>query len=287
MRRQMGVLLLAGLFAVTPASGQATGATVVVSIHPYASLVGQIAGDLVKVVQVLPSGASPHTFDPTPSQVTAVAGASLVVMNGGTDAWMRKIADAAAPRAPLFVVTDELDFVPIQGTDVGVAANPHVWLDPRLMAELVPKLVDALANVDPGDAAAFRNNGAALSASLTDLDAQLGAELASLKGAPFVPIHDAWPYFARRYGLDLVVSLEPTPGRDPSPRYVAEAVAKIRASGARAVFAEAQLSSRPAEVVARSAGVGLATLDPLGKDGQSYQQLMLANAATIRAALGP
>jgi len=283
----MAIALLPALLALPAASAQPARITVAVSIHPYASLVRQIAGDHANVVEVLPSGASPHTFDPAPSQVTAVAGASLVIMNGGTDAWMGRIAGAAAPAAPVFVVIERLAFTPVQGTDQGVAVNPHVWLDPSLMAKLVPQLVDALVTVDPADAAAFRENGATLAASLRDLDARLGASLAPLRGAAFVPFHDAWPYFARRYGLDLIVSLEPAPGRDPSPRYVAEAVAKIRRSGARAVFDEAQLSPRPAQVVAESAGVGLATLDPIGTDDQSYQELMLANAATVTQALTP
>lgn len=259
---------------------------VAVSIRPYASLLEQIAGDAATVVQVLPAGASPHTFDPRPSQVTAIAGSALVVMNGGADEWMRKLAAAAAPHAPLFVVTERLAYTPIQGTDAGVGANPHVWLDPSLMATLVPQLVDALARIDPADAATFRRNGGTLVALLRTLDSLLASELAPLKGAAFVPFHDAWPYFARRYALDLVVSIEPAPGRDPSPRYVADAVARIRASGARAVFDEAQLNPRPAEVVAQTAGVALATLDPIGRDGESYQQLMRRDADVVAAALG-
>lgn len=119
---------------------------VAVSIHPCASLVAQIVGTDATVVQVLPSGASPHTFDPKPSQVNAIAGAALVVMNGGADEWMRKIATAAAPKAPLLVVTERLAFQTIQGTDEGVGANPHVWLDPSLMVKVVPVLVDALSS---------------------------------------------------------------------------------------------------------------------------------------------
>jgi len=260
---------------------------VAVSIHPYASLVEQIVGSDATVVQVLPSGASPHTFDPTPSQVTAIAGSALVIMNGGVDEWMRKVAVSAAPKAPLFVVTERLSFTPIQGTEAGVAANPHVWLDPSLMVRLVPQLVGALTAVDPADAATFRANGAALVTSLQTLDGELSAELAPLEGVAFVPFHDAWPYFARHFGLDLVVSIEPAPGREPSPRYVADAIAKIRASGARAVFDEAQLSPRPAEVVAQAAGVRLATLDPVGRSDQTYQQLMRADVAIVKAALTP
>lgn len=281
-RSRRRLALVAALLGVL-ASAQAEP-VVVASLHPYADLLRQIVGDRASVVQLLPSGASPHTFDPTPSQARALAGASLVVMNGGIDDWARRLVAAAAPATPLFVVTERLSYTPIQGSD-GAAGNPHVWLDPSLMAAAVPLWVSALTQVDPADGQLFRHNGERLVASLRALDTALAAELAPLAGAPFVPFHDAWPYFARHFHLDLVASIEPSPGREPSPRYVAEAVATIRATGARAVFAERQLDPRPAQVVAEAAGVSLATLDPLGGAGESYQQLLEANVATIVKAL--
>ena len=257
---------------------------IVASIHPYADLLQQIAGDRADVVQLLPSGASPHTFDPTPSQARAIAGAALVVINGGVDDWARRLVTAAAPRTPLMVVTEQLHYRPIQGGD-GASGNPHVWLDPSLMVQAVPLWVAALSRVDPADAATFRANGERLVTSLETLDRELAQALAPLAGAPFVPFHDAWPYFARHYGLDLVVSIEPSPGREPSPRYVADAVATIRRVDARAVFDERQLNPRPAQVVAAAAGVPLVTLDPLGGRTESYQQLMRANVAAVLGAL--
>lgn len=254
--------------------------SVVVSIHPYADLVTQIAGGKVDVHQLLPSGASPHTFDPTPSQARVLAGADLAVMNGGVDDWLRQLLRATAPGVPLVVVTERIPYQPIQG-GAGAGANPHVWLDPSLMEEAVPVLVSALSRIDPTDAALYRANGAAVRASLRTLDEELTAQLAPLRGAPFVPFHDAWPYFARHFGLDLVVTIEPSPGREPSPRYVADAVAAIRKSGAKAVFGERQLDPRPAQVVAEAAGVALATLDPIGDSDQSYQDMMRANVAII------
>jgi len=254
--------------------------SVVVSIHPYADLVTQIAGGQVAVHQLLPSGASPHTFDPTPSQARLLAGADLAVMNGGVDDWLRQLLRATAPRVPLVVVAERIPYHPIQG-DAGAGVNPHVWLDPSLMEEAIPVLVSALSHIDPADTALYQANGAALRASLRTLDEELTAQLAPLRGAPFVPFHDAWPYFARHFGLDLVVTIEPSPGREPSPRYVADAVAAIRKSGAKAVFGERQLDPRPAQVVAEAAGVKLATLDPIGRSDQSYQDLMRANVATI------
>jgi zinc transport system substrate-binding protein/manganese/iron transport system substrate-binding protein len=282
-RRSLRALLIALAALLAPSALART--SIVVSIHPYADLVRQIVGDQADVHQVLPSGASPHSFDPRPSDSMTMAGADLVVMNGGIDDWLTKLVRAAAPDVPTLVVTRALAFDPIQGDAADGTFNPHVWLDPSLMAQAVPLLADAVAGVDPEHADAYRNRAEALAAALRTLDEALAAQLAPLAGAAFVPFHDGWPYFARHYGLDLVVSIEPFAGREPSARYVSRAIADIRASGARAVFSERQLNPRPAQVVAEAAGVTLAILDPIGSDGQSYQELMRANVATVVEAL--
>ena len=270
------LLALGGTAAARP--------VIVATLHPYADLLRQIVGDRAEVVQLLPSGASPHTFDPTPSQARSIAGAALVVMNGGVDDWATRLVASAAPNATVFVVTQSLTFDPIQGSG-GAGANPHVWLDPSLMAALTPLLVQALSAVDPADAVSFQTKGASLATSLKRLDEELAKAMAPLRGAPFVPFHDGWPYFARHYGLDLIASIEPAAGREPSPRKIADAVATIGSTKAKAIFDERQLNPRPAQVVAAAAGVPLVTLDPLGDANERYQDLMRANVRAIVRAL--
>lgn len=108
-----------------------------------------------------------------------------------------------------------------------------------------------------------------------------------MQDAPFIPYHDAWPYFVRRYGLDQVAVLEPAPGREPSPSYLAGVLGTIADTGATALFVDVQLPARPAELVAAEAGVPLYTLDPEGGGfGElSYQALMRRNAEIIVAGL--
>ena len=270
---------------------------VVVSIHPLFDVVRQIAGDDADVVRVLAPGSSPHTFDPTPRDVARIASADLIVMNGGLDLWLRNLVEASGARA---VVVELIAFDGVRAAladgfpdlvarDAGGAAgalfgfNAHVWLDPLVMAAAVPDLARALADVDPAAAERYGARAAALVADLTALHAELAAALAPLAGAPFVPFHDAWPYFAARYGLDLIVEIEPFPGREPSPAYLRTALAQIRDSGARVIFSEAQLERRAAEVVAAEAGVALAELDPLGglPGRERYQELLRWNAAVL------
>lgn len=289
--------------------------TVVTSIHPLYTVTQDIAGEHAEVVRLLPPGASPHTFDPSPRDVAQLEEADLLVMNGVLDEWLVEMSEAVNADAPLFELVAELEFEPVGGHDEehgeheegepedeahgdeesenedahdhgGV--NPHLWLDASLMAQAAPLIAAQLAEVDPENAEAYRANGERLAAELTALDAELRETLEPVAGAAFVPFHDAWPYFARHYGLDLVVEIEPAPGREPSPAYVAEALELIADSGAEAIFSEVQLSPRPAEVVAESADLPLYLLDPVGGGAEtgSYAELMRYNARTILEALG-
>ncbi len=272
---------------------------VVVSIHPWADLVSRVGGDDVEVTTLLPAGASPHAFEPLPSQAALLAEADLVVMNGGLDAWLSRLLDAVAPRANRLVIMDRVDFVPIQGEGhdeteaasgrhegVG-AANPHVWLDPQVAARAVAVIATELAMIRPAGAERFEARAGALEAQLSQLDAELSALLAPVRDRPFVPFHDAWAYFAARYQLDLVATLEPFPGREPSARYVAETVLAVRRTGATVIFDERQLSGRTARVVAESGGLRVVTLDPIGgpPGPESYLDLLRHNASLIAAAL--
>jgi zinc transport system substrate-binding protein len=292
--RRFGAFLTALVAFALVAGAAFARPSVVVSIHPLFDLVRQLAGDDADVVRVLAPGASPHTFDPSPRDVARLVRADLVVMNGGLDLWLRGLVEASGARAPIVEVLGLesvrqalADGFPtlVTRTAGGATAgfNTHVWLDPLVMAAALPDLAAALAEVDPPRAEAYRARATALVAELEALDLELRATLAPIAGAAFVPFHDAWPYFAARYGLDLIVEIEPFPGREPSPAYLREALRLIRASGATAVFSEAQLERRPAEVVAAEAGVALFELDPLGgfPGRERYQDLLRWNAAVL------
>jgi len=285
------IALLVGWAAIGSASARPS---VVVSIHPLFDLVRQIAGDDAVVLRVLAPGASPHTFDPSPRDVGRLVAADLVVTNGGLDLWLRGLVEASGARAPIVEViglpavqralaASFPDLVPVDAGGATLGFNSHVWLDPVVMAAALPDLAEALAGVDPAHADAYRARAEALVADLLALDVELRTTLAPVAGAPFVPFHDAWPYFAARYGLDLIVEIEPFPGREPSPAYLREALGLIRASGARTVFSEVQLQRRPAEIVAAEAGVALHELDPLGgfPGRERYQDLLRWNAAAL------
>lgn len=295
--------LLGALLWAPGAAAQAL--PVAVSIHPLGLLVSAVGGDAVEVRTLLPPGASPHGFEPTPSQVRALAGADLLVTVGaGMDAWADRMYAAVggtarmalADHGPLLPAGPghphhDADHDDADDHDQG-AGDPHVWLDPVWVHDhALPALETALAEADPEHAVQFQAGAEALAERLTALDRDLEAELAPAKGRAFVAFHGSWTYFAARYGLRQVAVVEPLPGREPSARWMAEVIGAARESGARVVLVEPQFSPRPARTIAAQFGGRVVTVDPMGDprtpQGATYEALIRFNARAFRAGLAP
>ncbi|MFA5552864.1 MAG: metal ABC transporter substrate-binding protein [Trueperaceae bacterium] len=297
--RKLAALLLVA--ALSPALAQGAAPKVVVSIHPLYDLVRRVAGPDAEVTRLLPPGVSTHTYDPRPSDLRTITAADLMIINGGLDLWATKLLSASGSGAALLevlalpevqaeAVTRFPDLVRTDAAGAVTVMNTHVWLTPTLMMAALPGITGALTSLAPAHAAGFEARAAALETQLGELHEQLQELLAPVEGAAFVPFHDAWPYFAAEYSLDLIVEIEPYPGREPSPAYLRYALELILESGAKAIFSEVQLSRRPAEVLAAEANVALYELDPKGgvAGRDTYEQLLLFNAAVLAEALqGP
>ena len=218
-------------------------------------------------------------------------------MNGGLDDWLHRLLEATASEATRVNVLESFDHDALAsadethgGGDHGGAhahdhssSNSHVWLDPTLAAQGVAAIAAALKALDPVNETVYERNASVVVGRLIALDEELRALLSPFAGVPIVPFHDAWVHFASRYDLDIVATIEPFPGREPSASYVTAAVERITTAGVAVIFTEGQLSDRTAHVVAESAGVRLATLDPLGgaPGPLDYFELLRWNAAVI------
>lgn len=288
-------LALAPVLAAALAAGGGERPAVAATIPPVADLVRRVAGPGIEVATLLPAGASPHTFEPAPSSVRAVARSRvLFVVGAGLDAWAGRLAAAGPPGMVTVDLSEGVDLVTgladdhrDGGGDADGGANPHYWLDPVVAADLAGRIEAALAAAFPREAGGLRSRAAALEGELRDLDAEIRASVARLPGRRLVTFHDSWPYLARRYGLEVAGVIELAPGREPGPRHLAGIVERIRSLKVGAVFAEPQLPSRPAEVIAREAGVRLVLLDPLGgvPGREGYLDLMRYNLRRLEEGL--
>jgi zinc transport system substrate-binding protein len=123
--------------------------------------------------------------------------------------------------------------------------------------------VAALSELAPDRAAAFRANGEAYRARLTALEERMRSVLAPYAGTPIVTFHEAFPYFARDFRLEVAGVIEREPGTEPSARELADTVKLVRARGVKALFAEPQFPDRSAQVIAAETGAKVYQLDPV------------------------
>jgi ABC-type Zn uptake system ZnuABC Zn-binding protein ZnuA len=286
----LALLLLAGCGSSSGGSGLRVVATTT-QIGDWTRAVG--GGD-VAVHQILQPNTDPHEYEPRPQDVEATAGAKVVFENGDElDHWMGKVVSQAGGDPRVLVLGDR---VPIRrpGEASGPEASrfdPHWWHDPRNAEAAVRSIRDGLAAADPAHRAAYARRAAAYLRRLRALDTPLAACFARLPRAErmLVTDHDAFGYFAHRYGLDVVGAVIPsqTTQAQPSAGATARLIRLIRREHVRAVFPESSINRRLADTIARETGATSQytlygdTLGPAGSAGATYFGMEQANADAI------
>ncbi len=256
---------------------------VVVSIPPLHSLTAAVMDGVGRPVLLLRGTRSPHDHSLRPSQAAALENADLVVWVGeGLEAFLGRALTGLAGRA------EDLEVIEIEGlvllanrevkTDPGHdddhghdhghygRIDPHLWLDP-VNARLIAKALAArLATLDPANAVRYRTNATRLAVHLDALDLELGQALASVKGRRYLVYHDAYRYFARRYGLGGLGAVTLDAARKPGAGRLMELRRQIAESGVRCLFHEPQFPAALLTTLAEDHDVRAAELDPLGVD---------------------
>jgi ABC-type Zn uptake system ZnuABC Zn-binding protein ZnuA len=237
---------------------------VVATTTVLADLVAQVGGEHVSVESIVPKGAEVHTFDPSPSDARRIAGARLLVMNGlGLDEWVADlVTEAGSMDLPTVRLAEDLPGVEYlageehaeDGGESGV--NPHLWLNVAYARKYVEKLTSALVAADPANAAAYQANSATYDQRLAELDDFARAQVGMIPEAnrKVVSFHEAFPYFAAAYGLEIVGVVVDAPGQDPSAGEIAALIEAIRANDVKAIFSEVQFNPDLADRIAAETG---------------------------------
>lgn len=274
----------------TPAPG---ALKVVTTTTVLADMVRQVGGADVDVTSIVPKGAVVETFDPSPRDIAAVSAADLVVMNGvGLDDWLQPVIQATATGVPVVRLAEDLPGVEYVAEGDGEARNPHLWLNVAYAARYAERIGDALATADAAKADRFRAGATEYADRLDRLDQQVHDRVATipLANRKLVSFHEAFPYFADAYGLEIVGSVVQVPGQDPSAGEVAALVDAIKRSGAKAVFTEAGFNPELSRAIAQEAGVEVESNlynDSLGDPpADTYEGLIRWDTDRIVAALG-
>jgi ABC-type Zn uptake system ZnuABC Zn-binding protein ZnuA len=275
---------------------------VATTVSPITSIVSQIAGNRVSVQGIVPEGVNSHTFEPPPSTAKLLSKADVIFVNG------LKLEDptkdmAAANMKPGARIV-ELGTQSIAKADwifdfsfpaKDGKPNPHLWTDPLYAIKYAKTVRDALTSADPEGKAVFAKNYANFEQVATSISNSLKSDQKSLPkdSRTLLTYHDAYAYFSRDYGWNVIGAIQPSNFEDPTPKEIARLIDQVRSAKVEAIFGSEVFPSKVLEEIGNETGVRyvdtLRDDDLLGIPGQpehSWQALMRSNYVTMIEALG-
>ena len=286
---------------------QSKGVKVVTTFLPITLFTEAVAGDCADVTALIPANLGPHDFQATPSDLTDLSGANVLVKNGlGMEEFLDDLI-SSADNKDLMVIDSSSGVATIEsaeddhhghdhhGHDHGHShgeVNPHIWLDPILAVQQVENIRDGLVKADPSCADGYKKNAELYTAKLKKLNTEFTAKLKPFKGRTFVAFHDFAPYFANRYSLkaEYLVDL---PEMNPSPADLQRVAAQVKASGLNALLSEPQEGKRSFNALAKDLGVNIVEFNPLetgsiesAKVPGTYFEVMRSNVNNLVKAIG-
>src|SRR4051812_3499704 len=265
------LLLLPFVAAIAgaPAPKAPAGKLNVVSTTPdLGALAREIGGDRVDVKTLAKPTEDPHFVDAKPSHIVTLNRADVLVEGGAEleQGWMPPLLDNARNAkiqvgAPGRVTASSgIKMLEVPATldrsrgDVHALGNPHFLIDPKNAKIVAANIAQHLTQVDPAGAATYAAN---LKKFTADVDAKTAVwekTMAPFKGAKVVTYHNDFVYFADRFGIEVVETLEPKPGIAPSPAHLAQVISAMKSNNANAVLVQPYQNRKTAETVARQTG---------------------------------
>lgn len=267
--------------------------SVVAALYPVQEAAQKVGGGLVDVINLTAPGVEPHDLELAPDQVEAIATADVVLYlgEGFQPAVQDAIGDAEGVAVDLLAGLPTV--APPSGSEDGLTADPHVWLDPVLYARMIDEVRAALARSAPDDASTFRTNADAFISEISRLADDYATGLASCERTLMVTNHAAFGYLATEYGLTQEAITGLAPDAEPSAQRLAELKGLVERRGVTTIFTEDLVSPKVAETLAEEAGVQTAVLhtvegltDEEVTAGDDYGSQMQENLSILRTALG-
>jgi ABC-type Zn uptake system ZnuABC Zn-binding protein ZnuA len=275
---------------------------VVTTVAPLTSIAANVIGDGADIEGVVPEGTNSHTFEPRPRVAELLAEADVLFVNGleledpTVELAEANLADGAeiVELGNETITPDEylydFSFPENEGRP-----NPHLWTDPLLARRYAEVVKDTMAGRDPGNAATYEANYQAFSDLIDELDAAMRTSFATIprKDRKLLTYHDAYAYFARDYGWDVIGAIQVSDFEDPTPGEVADLIDQVEREGVPAVFGSEVFPSPVLEQIGREAGVDYVDVlrdddlpDEPGDPEHSWLGLMRFDFITMVEALG-
>ncbi len=264
--------------------------TIVTSFYPiYLSTINVTAGiDNVEVINLTkPQTGCLHDYQLTPDDLITLENASVFVINGAD---MESFLDAAIKNQKSLKIVTASANIPLIKDSTG-SPNPHVWVSITNNILEVRNIANQLSEIDKPNAAKYKSNAEIYISKLETLKAKMHKAIDPLKNRDIITFHEAFPYFAKEFDLNIVSVIEREPGVAPSPQELADTIEIIKKSKVKAIFAEFQYPVKAAETIARETNVKIYNLDPIvtgetnsnNKDG--YIKTMELNLLSLEEAL--
>jgi len=274
----IGICILLTTFVVSCDDGEDdTGKIgVVVTLLPQAQFVEEVGGDRVAVTVMVPPGASPHTYEPIPSQMVAVAEADLYAKVGsGVEfelVWLDNLIDQNADMLvvdcskgiELIEMSTSYEHEGESDEHEHESMDPHIWMSPKNAMTMVNNICDGLIQTDPSSTDYYESNRDAYLAQLSEIDDDLESSLIGVSNRTFMVYHPAFGYLAHDYNLRML-SVEEE-GKEPTAAGLAHLIDQAKEHGIKVVFAEPQFDPSKAETIADAIGGTVVMINPLAED---------------------
>lgn len=306
MRFPRLLVLIAFFIGLIPGSTQLVTAQddrlqIAVSTPLLADIVQNVSGDRADVFSILPEDADPHTWEAAPQDIVRVTEADTFVSIGAhlepfveSGGWRRAVIDGGVSQ---LVIAEQVELIDVDKViDHGDhvhdlrEGDPHIWLDPNKVIEALPAIEHHLTDLDPDGASTYAANRDAYTATLAELDAELEASFATIpaENRVLVVFHDAYTYFAARYGFEIVGVVVQNPEVEMSAQEVVDLQGDIAEREVPVIFAEPQFNTDILDVFVDASGVEVGELltDAFAGRVDSYVDLMRFNRDNLVEHLG-
>ena len=237
--------------------------TVVSTVAPITSIVANVVGDNADITGVVPEGTNSHTFEPPPQIARVLEEADVVFVNGlqleeptfelaeanaKEGSTILKLGDEVLPRSEYIY---DFSFPKEDGKP-----NPHLWTDPLYAVAYADEIKDVMVREDPDNAEDYERNHAAFVAKATALSDALKTDQATIPSGKrqLLTYHDAYAYFAKDYGWDVIGAVQPSNFEDPQPKEIARLVDQIEQEQVPVIFGSEVFPSKVLEQIADETG---------------------------------
>jgi zinc transport system substrate-binding protein len=284
-------LILISLFSISSCKKETkemNKTKIVTSFYPMYIMALNISKDIpdVEVINMTkPQTGCLHDYQLIPDDIKCLEQSNIFIVNGaGMESFLEKVI-SQIPSLKIIEASKGLELIKGEGEE---GDNPHLWVSVTNAIKQVKNIEEQLCLIDTKNSKLYKKNAEIYIKKLEDLKIRMHLELDNLKNKDIITFHEAFPYFAKEFNLNIVGVIEREPGAEPSAKELSDTIKIIKKSKVKALFAEPQYPSKSADAIANETGIKVYTLDPgvTGEaDPDSYIKIMESNMITLKEAL--